>query len=100
MGPTAAAVLFRLSFFTFACCLAVFLSHIGDTARIAPEFPGEDAPLDQLVQYYNDPPRCSNRRAGSSLDSNSWALDSWPGAPESLVPGCPAPLVPMVKTAL
>ncbi|KAH0626731.1 hypothetical protein JD844_001869 [Phrynosoma platyrhinos] len=37
------------------CCLAVFLSHFeGASARVAPEFPGKDASMDELVQFYNE----------------------------------------------
>uniref|UniRef100_A0A8D2J8K0 Uncharacterized protein n=1 Tax=Varanus komodoensis TaxID=61221 RepID=A0A8D2J8K0_VARKO len=42
-----------LTLVALACCLAMLLSH-GSTLRTAPEFPGKDASVDELVQFYNE----------------------------------------------
>ncbi|KAL8176155.1 UNVERIFIED_CONTAM: hypothetical protein K2H54_024519 [Gekko kuhli] len=43
-----------LYLFTLTCCLAVVLNSVGSEAQVEPRFPGEDAPLEELLRFYTE----------------------------------------------
>ncbi|CAM4686787.1 unnamed protein product [Lepidochelys olivacea] len=42
------------SLFSLACCVALLLGHLGSAAPTHPTYPGDNAPVEDLVQFYNE----------------------------------------------
>ncbi|CAM5137693.1 unnamed protein product [Natator depressus] len=42
------------SLFSLACCMALLLGHLGSAAPMHPKYPGDNAPVEDLVQFYNE----------------------------------------------
>ncbi|XP_074915729.1 pancreatic polypeptide-like [Chelonoidis abingdonii] len=42
------------SLFSLTCCVALLLGHLGSAAPMHPKYPGDNAPVEDLVQFYNE----------------------------------------------
>ncbi|XP_078234092.1 uncharacterized protein LOC140708079 [Pogona vitticeps] len=68
----------------FACFLAMFLGHFGSMAvHDAPQFPGKEASVDELLQFYNEAQQYLNSinrpRDISPIDESKQSMLSKPG---------------------
>ncbi|XP_025052647.1 pancreatic hormone-like [Alligator sinensis] len=40
--------------FALTCCMAVLIGHAANATPLQPKYPGDGAPVEDLIQFYND----------------------------------------------
>uniref|UniRef100_A0A8C8SK56 Pancreatic polypeptide n=1 Tax=Pelusios castaneus TaxID=367368 RepID=A0A8C8SK56_9SAUR len=74
------------SLFSLTCCLALLLGHLASTAPTHPKYPGDNAPVEELAQFYNElqqylnmitRPRYGKRSSSRTLGEDPYNAPGW-----------------------